>query len=389
MKKLLLGIALLLGTTPQLVAQTRIIENKIVKRAIDTNEPSVIRNQSGTLPEIWCTNCSGGSGGAGDASAANQTAVQANPGADATKAIAVQGVTGGKAIPVTAASLPLPTGAATAANQASMQAQMPALATAGSAAPTTGTMLMGSDGTNARSLSTTATGKLQIEGSNTNPVLIMGAVGAGATDSGNPIKIGGKYNTTLPTLTDGQRGDAQLDTRGNLRVVLSTVDATTAFSAGNSTVGSVSPSGTANKLNVVSYGLVNDGTNYYQTRGDTTGNWQLQVPATTAVGTIVPTASTVAESGRVLKASAGNLIRIGITTAGSAGYLMVFNSTTVPADGTVTPLMCRAIGATSTVVYGMADIPPRFTTGISVAFSTTGCFTKTASATAYIEAQSL
>jgi hypothetical protein len=38
--------------------------------------------------------------GAGDASAANQTVVEANPGSDATKAIAVQGVTGGKALPV-------------------------------------------------------------------------------------------------------------------------------------------------------------------------------------------------------------------------------------------------------------------------------------------------
>ncbi len=39
------------------------------------------------------------SGGGGDASAANQTAVQANAGSDATKAVSVQGITGGKAIP--------------------------------------------------------------------------------------------------------------------------------------------------------------------------------------------------------------------------------------------------------------------------------------------------
>lgn len=38
--------------------------------------------------------------GGGDASAANQTAVQADPGSDATKAVAVQGVTGGKVIGV-------------------------------------------------------------------------------------------------------------------------------------------------------------------------------------------------------------------------------------------------------------------------------------------------
>ena len=44
----------------------------------------------------------GGGGGGGDASAANQTAVQALAGSDASKAIAVQGITNGKAIPVTA-----------------------------------------------------------------------------------------------------------------------------------------------------------------------------------------------------------------------------------------------------------------------------------------------
>jgi hypothetical protein len=42
----------------------------------------------------------------GDASAANQTAVQANAGSDASKAVTVQGVTGGKAIPVTLDALP-------------------------------------------------------------------------------------------------------------------------------------------------------------------------------------------------------------------------------------------------------------------------------------------
>lgn len=68
----------------------------------------------------------GGAGGGGDASATNQTAVQAVAGSDASKANAVQGITGGKAIPVSAASLPLPTGASTSAKQ-------PALGTAGSA----------------------------------------------------------------------------------------------------------------------------------------------------------------------------------------------------------------------------------------------------------------
>lgn len=52
--------------------------------------------------------------------------MQATAGSDATVAVSVQGITGGKAVPVSASSLPLPTGAATAAKQ-------PALGTAGTA----------------------------------------------------------------------------------------------------------------------------------------------------------------------------------------------------------------------------------------------------------------
>lgn len=45
---------------------------------------------------------------------------------------------------------------------------------------------------------------------------VVGNVAGAATDSGNPIKVGGKYNTTQPTYTDGQRTDLQTDSRGNI-----------------------------------------------------------------------------------------------------------------------------------------------------------------------------
>jgi len=90
----------------------------------------------------------------GDASAANQTAVQANPGSNASKAIAIQGITGGKSLPVTgtfwqatqpvsAVSLPLPTDAATSVLQTtantslgSINTKIPALGQALAAAST-------------------------------------------------------------------------------------------------------------------------------------------------------------------------------------------------------------------------------------------------------------
>lgn len=52
---------------------------------------------------------------------------------------------------------------------------------------------------------------------------MVGNVAAGDTDAGNPVKTGGKYNATPPTLTDGQRGDMQLDAAGNTKTSLGTL----------------------------------------------------------------------------------------------------------------------------------------------------------------------
>lgn len=49
---------------------------------------------------------------------------------------------------------------------------------------------------------------------------VVGNVASGASDSGNPVKIGGKYNSTKPTLTNGQRGDTQVEINGATTVAL-------------------------------------------------------------------------------------------------------------------------------------------------------------------------
>lgn len=48
---------------------------------------------------------------------------------------------------------------------------------------------------------------------------VTGNVASAATDSGNPVKIGGVYNATKPTVTDGQRVDWQMTNRGEGQVV--------------------------------------------------------------------------------------------------------------------------------------------------------------------------
>ena len=121
--------------------------------------------------------------------------------------------------PISAASLPLPSGAATAAKQ-------PALGTAGSAssdvltvqgiASMTALKVDGSavtqpvSGTITAAQSTAANLKVEPTGN----------VASGATDSGNPLKIGGVFSSTLPTLTDGQRGNVQLTNKGQVQSVL-------------------------------------------------------------------------------------------------------------------------------------------------------------------------
>lgn len=108
------------------------------------------------------------------------------------------------------------------------------------------------------------------------------------------------------------------------------------------------------------------------------------VPTSLPSAGIVPVVSTAAESGHILKASGGNLYGLTATAlTATAGYIMVFNSATVPGNGAVTPIICVPIAATPgylSINYDPAP-PAVFSTGISVAISSTGCATLTLIAT--------
>jgi len=77
---------------------------------------------------------------------------------------------------------------------------------------------------------------------------------------------------------------------------------------------------------------------------------------------------------------------VNVTSGASAGYVMVFDATTVPADGTVAPARCVPLAANTGIELNWRASPIRFVNGVVVVFSTTGCFTKTISATAFIAA---
>lgn len=107
-------------------------------------------------------------------------------------------------------------------------------------------------------------------------------------------------------------------------------------------------------------------------------------PTSAAAAGITPVVSTAAEGSRVIKASAGNLYSVDVTAGATSGYVMLFNATSAPADGAVTPLYCWPLGANQSMARSFNSPPAVFSTGITAVFSTTGCFTKTASATAFI-----
>jgi hypothetical protein len=109
---------------------------------------------------------------------------------------------------------------------------------------------------------------------------------------------------------------------------------------------------------------------------------QCVVPAGAAATPVVSTSTT---GSLVLKAAPGCILSLYVTSAGSAGYFMQFNSATVPADGTVAPRNCIYVPANTTMGLNWAPQPPEWNSaGISVAFSTVGCQSKTLTGIAFI-----
>lgn len=161
---------------------------------------------------------------------------------------------------------------------------------------------------------------------------VVGSVASGATDAGNPVKVGAKYNSTLPTLTDGQRGDAQVGTRGSLNVTLMAVDSTS--SIGSSTGASDAVTTSATALAVRPYSLILNGS-----------TWDRMVKPNAASRIASAAASVNATSA---KGSAGNVFKaFGNNAKASVIYLKIYNKATAPTVGTDTPVLTVPIAASA------------------------------------------
>ena len=99
-----------------------------------------------------------------------------------------------------------------------------------------------------------------------------------------------------------------------------------------------------------------------------------------------PVVTAAAASSKVISAFPARLRMVDVTTGASAGYVLVYDATAAPSDGTVTPVLCYKVAATSTYAWTYYT-PLKFNTGVVVAFSTgASCFAQTLSATAFIAA---
>jgi hypothetical protein len=145
--------------------------------------------------------------------------------------------------------------------------------------------------------------------------MIVGNVPAGGADSGNGVKISGVFSSSLPSLTNGERGDLQLTNASLLMTVIS---------GATGTLTSVSPPADA-KTNSTSALIVSNFTDYYN--GTTWDRGRSVVPAEATAGIgIAATASMGYHSGGANPGRA-----LGSTTYNSAE--IGFNGTMVVGGG--------------------------------------------------------
>lgn len=203
----------------------------------------------------------------------------------------------------------------------------------------------------------------------------VGNVSAAATDAGAPVKVGAVYNSTLPTYTTGQRGDAQITARGALNVQVGIgTDAATAIAGAVTNADAVATSSVGNQVLVVSRNTVYNGTTFDRMRGDTNGVFSVVKPVTSGGLTMSKLVSAATTNATSLKASAGQIYGIQVyNTNAAARYLKLYNKASAPTVGTDVPVKVITIpgntaGAGSNVSFG--DLGVAFATGIAYALTT-------------------
>lgn len=270
------GLAAILLASPALAQNTRVVAScaspGVTWTAADLGRPLFL-DTSGLL----CTNSSSGGGGA--VTQGTSPWVVSNGGTFAVQATqaGTWTVTGaGGTFPITAAALPLPSGAATSALQSTMNTTLGSPFQAGGSIGNTAFASTQSGTWNITNVSGTVslpTGAATSANQTTmatNQTVVQAPVAPGAATATKAGLAGGQYNSAIQAFTNGQQGALQFDQRGGVllqdgQVVApaSVTSATTLFTvAETSGYSSISVQVTSAGVATVSYEVSDDGTTW-------------------------------------------------------------------------------------------------------------------------------
>lgn len=206
--------------------------------------------------------------------------------------------------------------------------------------------------TSALALDATLTGGSQVS-------IAKGDVASGASDSGNPVKIGGVYNSSPSTLTTGQRGNVQLDSKGSVKIALMGADSTNAITGlPDSSDATAATSGSV-RLGTIARNTVFNGTTWDRQYGDSTNGTWVNIKASTTVPVSGSVTANIGTVGTLAVESGGNLASIktntdnlglsqGSTTSGQKGPVVQGAVTTAAPSyttGQTNPLSMTTSGA--------------------------------------------
>ena len=169
--------------------------------------------------------------------------------------------------------------------------------------------------------------KVNPSGSLETNATVQGDVASAATDSGNPVKIGAKYNSTQPTVTDGQRVDLQATTRGALKVTLFANDTATTIQANPDNADAQATTATANRLTTLTRNTVFNGSTWDRQYGDATNGTWVNVKA----GTV--TASQATASNLKAEVSNAGTFATQATTSTATGDTTLQNAVSATGNG--------------------------------------------------------
>ena len=215
--------------------------------------------------------------------------------------------------------------------------------------------------------------------SDRGPLPIAGMVASGASNANNPVKLGGVYNSTQPTVTTGQIVDLQTSARG-AQIVSTGIDTfnvtvNTAIATGANTIGAVTQASgpwTSNITQIggssLALGQAVMASSIPVVLSSNQSSLGVTLPAnnTTMVGVTSPggtstTAIAAAATNTVVKSGAGRLCRVLVTTSGTAAITFYDNATGGATTGSILGFIPANAGAGS--VYDFQFIA---STGIQV-----------------------